>query len=184
MIYCLLILVSTFVSRAALVAIDPNSSSINNSLNRITPHCFTPDSSPGTFETNLKDCRDALLVLARTPDFTTPFSFSKNPRRGLKVPRGWRSGECVIFVSCENDRDAYTFRFADVLVEARTLVDNCVGKESQEWGILRWGGVTILGNSETFYVSVGKPFSPRTPIGVVSLELVNGTLLDPAIEGS
>ena len=100
------------------------------------------------------------------------------------MPRGWRSGDCLILVSCENDRDAYTFRFADVLVVAKRLVDNCVeGRESERWGLLRWGGVDDLGASETFYVSVGKPFAPRIPAESAGpVESLNGTRLDPTID--
>lgn len=92
----------------------------------------------------------------------------------------------MVIMSCENDRDAYTFRFADVLVVARRLVDKCVGtKESEKWGLLRWGGVDILGDSETFYVSVGKPYAPTISAESVDLvELTSETVLNPAVEGS
>ena len=99
------------------------------------------------------------------------------------MPRGWKSGDCLILVSCENDRDAYTFRFADILVIAKRLVDNCVGIQSKRWGLLRWGGVDDLGDSETFYVSVGKPFGARIPAEIAGpVELLNGTRLDPTID--
>lgn len=185
MIYGLLLLASSLAHHATSQLIDLNPTITTNTLNAITPHCFTPDKDPDIAETNLNDCRDALTILARNPDFTTRYRFSKNPRRGAKVPRGWMSGKCIILVSCENDRDAYTFRFADVLVVAKRLVDACVGAENEEWGLLRWGGVDDLGDSETFYVSVGKPYLPRTAAGsVIAAELVNGTLLDQAIEVS
>lgn len=179
-----LILLSTLVCRATLTLIDLVSSSITNSTNRIVPHCFDQDTSPRMGKPNLKDCRDALVILARNPDFTTPFSFSKNPRRGVKVPRGWRSGECLIFVSCENDRDAYTFRFADVLVVAKRLVEKCVGTaESEALGLLGWGGVEILGDSVTFYVSVGRPFNPIiATASAIPVASVSGTPLDPTID--
>ncbi|KAF6220048.1 hypothetical protein HO133_003873 [Letharia lupina] len=181
-IYGLLMLLSTLVSRVTPTLADLSPSATTNSSNRIVPHCFTPDTSAGIGETNLKDCRDALVVLASNPDFTVPMSFSKNHRRGHKIPRGWASGDCVIFVSCANDRDAYTFRFADVLVVAKRLVDTCVGRNAGKWGFLKWGGVDILGNSETFYVSVGRPHPRRSLDGSATpVELVNGTLLDLAI---
>lgn len=180
----LLGVLSTLVFRASPMTVDLNLSVITNSSNNIIPHCYTPDTSAEIGETNLKDCRAALLILARNPDFTIPMSFSKNPRRGIKVPRGWTSGECIIFVSCENDRDAYTFRFADVLVVAKKIVDKCVGTETEEkWGLLRWGGVDELGDSETFYVSVGKPYPPTTAAGSVGpVDLVNETLASPAVD--
>ena len=157
----------------------------NDSYPEITPHCFTPASLEGVGETNPHDCRAALEILIRQPHFTTRYSFSKNPRRGLKVPKGWTSGQCVIFVSCENDRDAYTFRLADVAANARKLVAGCVGKESERWGMLRWGGVDILGDSETFYVSVGRPVAPRPPGlggGSVLAVVGNGSLVEVEVE--
>ena len=156
-------------------------------LNRVEGHCFTPLQDPNIGATNLKDCRDALLKLATAPDFTTPRSYSKNPRRGLRrLPLDWSSGDCLILVSCENDRDAYTFRFADVLPVARRLIDVCVGTEvSPTWGLLKWGGMDVLGDSQTFYVSVLKlRNSASSTANAVPVELANQTLVNPAIEVS
>ena len=186
MIYGLLLLLISVAPHAASMVIDLNPNISIISSNRIISHCFTPDSHPDMGETNLRDCRDTLVAIAHTPDFTTPIRFSKNPRSGASLPRSWRSGECLIFVSCENNRDSYTFRFADVLQLAKNLVDTCVGTiETEKWGILRWGGVEVLGDSRTFYVSVGKP-RPRSASGgnVIPANIVNGTILDPAIEVS
>ncbi len=87
-------------------------------------------------------------------------------------------------MSCENDRDAYTFRFADVLVVAKRLVEKCVGTaESEALGLLGWGGVEILGDSVTFYVSVGRPFNPIISTeSAIPVASVSGTSLDPTIE--
>ena len=156
-------------------------------LNVIEGHCFTPDIDPDIQATNLKDCRDALLNLARAPDFRTPRSYSDNPRRGLRrLPLDWQSGNCLILVGCENDRDAYTFRFADVLPVARKLIDTCVGTETTpRWGLLRWGGMDVLGDSQTFYVSVlNLKDSANLNANAVLVELVNQTLVNPAIEVS
>ena len=156
-------------------------------LDRVEGHCFTPALDPNIKATNLKDCRDALVNLVRAPDFMTPRSYSDNPRRGLHpLPLDWQSGDCLILVGCENDRDAYTFRFADVLPVARKLVDTCVGtKMTPRWGLLRWGGMDALGNSQTFYVSVLKlTNSANLNANAVLLELVNQTLVNPAIEVS
>lgn len=186
MAYNLLLLLAILAHHATSIHIDLNPIIITNTSNLITPHCFTPMSVPGIRETNLADCRTALGGLARQPDFTTRFIFSKNTRRGLKVPRGWLAGDCIILVSCENDRDAFAFRYADILVIARRLVENCVGKEQERWGTLRWGGVEDILDSETFYVSVGRPSEPSPPsAGAGSLMLVdvmNGTTPDQAIE--
>ena len=156
-------------------------------LNRVEGHCFTPVQDPNIAAPDLKDCRDALLKIVHAPDFTTPRSYSKNPRRGLRpLPLHWSSGDCLVLVSCENNRDAYTFRFADVLAVARKLVDNCVGnKVSPTWGLLKWGGMDVLGDSQTFYVSVLKTSDSATlTANAVPVELVNQTLVDPAIEVS
>ena len=179
MVLWFLLLLSSLAHHAASALIDLNPAA----LNRVIPQCFTPEVDPKLGETNLEDCRNALLVLARTPDFTTPMRWSKNPRRGMLLPRGWESGDCLIFVSCENDRDAYTFRFADVLVVARGLVDNCVGTtEDPRWGLLRWGGLDVLGDSLTFYVSIIRPVHVSNATGdAVPVKLVNDTLFDPAI---
>ena len=155
--------------------------------NRVRGHCFTPELDPNIQATNLKDCRDALLVLAHAPDFTTPKSYSKNPRRGLHpLPLAWSSGDCLIMVSCENDRDAYTFRFADILPIARKVIYTCVEtKVSPTWGLLKWGGMDVLGDSPTFYVSVLKVRdSANLSANAVPVEMVNRTLVDPAIEVS
>lgn len=182
MIYGLLLLLSSLAYHTSSMLIDPNPTMKANTSNRIEPRCFTPETSPDVGETNQNDCRDALLILARTRGFTNPYQFSKDPRRGVRLPLVWKSRECVIFVNCENDHDAYTFRFADVLVVAKRLVDVCVGThESERWGLLRWGGLDGLGDSETFYVSVGYPLPLVSAAGsVIPVELVNGTLLDSA----
>lgn len=184
--YCLLLLLSSIAYHVTSTVVDLDHTTSSKASNRIVPHCFTPALTPDMGETNLEDCRKALLILARVPNFNTPVTFSKNPRRGIIVPRGWRSGECLIMMSCENDRDAYTFRLADVLAVAKRVVDSCIGTdEAGRWGPLRWGGIDIVKDSLTFYVSVSKPPTSTTPVEVVMpVELVNGTLLYPAIEVS
>lgn len=155
-------------------------------LNRIAPQCYTPDVDISLREVDPNDCRDTLLQIARAPNFLTPRRYSKNPRRGLPLPIGWKAGDCLIFVSCENDRDAFTFRIADVLPPATRIVDNCVGtKEDPKWGLLRWGGLENLGDSVSFYVSISRPNNPTISTGnVVPMRLVNETLIDPVVEVS
>ena len=183
-----LLLLAILAHHATSIHMDLNPSMITNTSNRIYPHCFTPTSVPGIQETNLTDCNTALRTLARQPDFRTRFVFSKNTRRGLKVPRAWLAGNCIILMSCLNDRDAYTFRYADVLVIAKLIVENCVEREQEGWGTFKWGGVDQILDSETFYVSVGKPSRPIPPpsgTGAGSLLLENLTdviTLDQAIE--
>ena len=176
-----LLLLSTLSHHATSTVINP---SLAPSSNAIIAACFTPEIRTVS-ETNMQDCRNALTVLARAPDFTTPKTYSKNPRReALSIPKGWVAGDCLIMVSCDNDRDAYTFRLADVLAVAKKIVDNCVAtRVSPKWGLLRWGGIDVLGNSLTFYVSVFKPLRDSTG-KAISLELVNDTLLDTAMKYS
>ena len=181
-----LLLLAMLAHHTTSMHMDLNPSVIRNTSNRIFPHCFTPISVPGIQETNLTDCNTALRGLARQPDFRTRFVFSKNTRRGLKVPRGWLAGKCIILISCENDRDAFTFRYADVLVIAKLIVENCVEREQEGWGTFRWGGVDQILDSETFYVSVGKPSGPiPSSTGAGSPLLGNLTdviIVDQAIE--
>ena len=89
-------------------------------------------------------------------------------------------------MSCENNRDAYTFRFADVLPVARKVIDTCVeSKVNPTWGLLRWGGMDVLGDSPTFYVSVLKLRDSATSTeNALPVALVNQTLVNPAIEVS
>ena len=176
MAFKVLLLLALLAHHATSTHRDLNRSIITNASNRIFPHCFTPMSVPGIKETNLTDCNTALRGLARQPDFRTRFVFSKNTRRGLKVPRGWLARDCVIIISCENDRDAFAFRYADVLVIAKLIVENCVEREQEGFGTFRWGGVDQILDSETFYVSVGKPSEPiPSSTGIGSLMLENLT---------
>lgn len=182
MILGLLLLLSSLAYHATstLINLKPPS------LNRIEPQCYTPDVDIELREVNPNDCRNTLLEIARAPNFLTPRRYSKNPRRGLPLPIGWKSGDCLIFVSCENDRDAYTFRIADVLPAARTIVNNCVDtNEDPKWGLLRWGGLEKLQDSVSFYVSVSRPNQATISTGnVVPMTLVNETLIDPVVEVS
>ena len=186
MAFNMLLLLVILAHHATSIHMDLSPSVKTNTSNRIFPHCFTPISVPGIQETNLTDCNNALRLLARQPDFRTRFIFSKNTRRGLKVPRAWLAGDCVILISCENDRDAYAFRYADVLVIAKLIVENCVEREQEGWGTFKWGGVDQILDSETFYVSVGRPHEPTpSSTGSRSLMLENltdGTTPDQVIE--
>ena len=184
-----MILVSTLVlsslayhATSALINLNPSA------LDIVIPHCFTPEADPDIPETHVTACRDALGVLARSHDFITPITYSKNWRRGRMLPRAWIAGGCLIMVNCENDRDAYTFRLADVLVVAKKLVDTCVGTEvDPKWGLLKWGGIDVLGDSQTFYVSVFEAKNHPAALtggGVVPVDLVNQTVMQSAVKVS
>ena len=153
---------------------------LNSSVNRVISHCYTPDSeeTPGIRPINLQACKEALNVLIRTPDFTTPFRFSRNPRAMAKeIPMGWQPGpaaDCRIVINCYNDHDSAVFRFADVAQGARKIMENCVEKPDPHgrYPVLEWGGVTDINGEETFYVAIARPL--KSQLGV---ELINETLV-------
>lgn len=139
----------------------------NSTLDDITPFCFDTESHPGIRVTNAPDCHRALGLLIRQPGFTTPYKFSKNPRRldVISLPKGWGADLCVIFISCANAQDTGIFRYADVAREARKVIRNCVDNQPEPYG-----GLYQVGSEGTFYVSVGRPTDPRPrPPGLVEI---------------
>ena len=157
-IFAVLLLIHTRMINAtpALLNPPPSLTNSNTTTNDLVLHCFTPGMHPDRRISNLRDCKDALAKLVLEPNFITPYRFSKNKRRldVIPVPKGWSSGSCLIFVSCENDHDTDVLRFADVARQARTVIRACVeGKEEP------YGGINGVGPLGTFYVSVGTPIS-------------------------
>lgn len=144
---------------------------VNSSFNAIISHCYTPAGrdTPNIQPVELEACKEALAVLVRTPDFTTRFRFSKNPRAmAIKVPIGWQLGteaNCRIIVNCENDRDTAALRYADIARIAKRIMDNCVDKPDPygRFPMLQWGGVDGITGEDTFYVAVAKPIRPAQP---------------------
>lgn len=160
----------TLAASPAVNESQPSLSVFDGIANDVWPFCFTPETHPGFRLTNSQDCMDALRELVREPSFLVPFQFSKNSRRGIKLPKSWRSGQCVIFVSCANDRDADTFTYAHVAQQARRVIQSCVDNTAAPYG-----GVEEIGNVGTFYVSVGRPALSRMS-GILA-EGVNGTIV-------
>ena len=165
----------------------------NSSLNHIIPHCYTPEGqeTPGIIATDLKACKDALAVLVRTPDFTTPFRFSRNPRALARlIPTGWQMGvesECRIIINCQNDHDSAVFRYADVAQIAKRIIENCVDRPdpSGRLPLLRWGGVDGIKDAETFYVAVARPIRAALEVGVGNMTVVaSGGLVGGVVESS
>ena len=104
----------------------------------------------------------------REPGFTTPYIFSRTPRFGVQtLPKRWKSGECLIYVSCINDHDVDVFRFADVAHQALKVIEACVDVQEPR---LPWGGVEALGTVGSFYVSLGGP-----------IQIVSGNLSDVGV---
>lgn len=141
----------------ALSALEVSNSTIPllkaSTLGAVVPHCFSAGSHPQIRPTNLEDCKSTLRRLIHQPGFNDLHRFSRNHRRGIQVPIGWRSGNCVIFLSCENDYDADDFRYADIARSAKWVIDQCVDLPE---GKTSWGGVNSTGNPEvgSFYVSI------------------------------
>lgn len=142
---------------------QPRPKPSNTTVGDVIPYCFDQTSHPGIGYTNYADCRRAMTRLIREPRFTTSFRFSKNPRRLdiIKLPKGWGAGNCVIFVSCENNRDTSVFRYADVAREANRIIDKCIKEVPDRPGEPPYGGLVQVGDVGTFYVSVGRPTNRR-----------------------
>lgn len=132
---------------------------LNISRVSVMPFCFNQESHPGILTTNARDCNRALGSLVRERHFTTPLKFSKSASPFFDVivlPKGWGSGECVIFVSCANKEDTEIFKYSDVARIARKVITDCV-----EDNPIPYGGLEEIGSAQTFYVSVGRPKGPR-----------------------
>ncbi|CAF9930985.1 MAG: hypothetical protein ALECFALPRED_004773 [Alectoria fallacina] len=157
------------------------------------PATNTPKSqeTPGIKSTNLKACKDALAVLVRTPEFTTPFRFSRNPRAMAKViPAGWQMGDesdCRIIINCQNDHDSAIFRYADIAQIAKRIIENCVDHPDPfgRYPLLKWGGVDGIKEAETFYVGVARPIRPALEVEVGNMTVVaSGGLIGGIVESS
>ena len=157
--------------------------SVARGIENSTPFCFTPESHPGIRTTNTADCHRALRYLISAPHFRTRFRFSKNPRNGVQVPKGWQHGECVIYVSCASAHDSDYFTLADVSTEAVRIIKECVDEPT-----VKYGGVHGVGDAGTFYVAVGYSdalhLSNSSVAGLIQAsQLLNVTQLDDSFEG-
>lgn len=80
----------------------------------------------------------------------------------IKLPVGWRAGNCVVFVSCSNLLDADIFRYADVARAVKNTIKQCVDVDDPlDPDQKPYGGLEPVGSVGTFYVSVGSPHVPR-----------------------
>ena len=107
------------------------------------------------------------------------YRFSKNLRRvdAIRLPKGWTQGDCIIMVSCANDRDTSAFRLADVALKARAIITQCVNGRD-----LSYGGIVGVSDVPSFYVSVAghaeNPQGNSTTIDDTWLGGSNTTLFD------
>ena len=136
-----------------------------NATNLGAPRCFGPGSHEGLYPTNFGDCQKAMEQLVSMPDFSIRFTFSRDERRGIKVPIRWRFGECLIFLSCLNEKDVDAFSYLDVTRTAYGVFRTCVDVQAP---VLPWGGVDMVGRLKSFYVSIGGPIriGPNNVTGV------------------
>lgn len=85
----------------------------------------------------MKRCVKQIPLLTRPPSpnvgFIDHYRFSRNQRIGVKVPKWWRSGECIILVSCSTKYDAETLSYADVLRSAKKVIDQVGGSRFRHW---------------------------------------------------
>ncbi|KAK0508067.1 hypothetical protein JMJ35_009151 [Cladonia borealis] len=168
-----------------LEVLTSNSTSIgsSNSTNDIELRCFTPASA--RFPLNPADCSVAFMQIVLTPGFRVVYRFSKNLRRldAVKLPKGWTQGDCIIMVSCANDRDTSAFRLSDVAHAARAIINQCVvGRD------LSYGGIVGVSDVPSFYVSVAgnaenRPQGNSTTINDTWLGGNNTTLFDTELGG-
>jgi len=144
-------------------------------VNEVMPYCFSHDSHPGIGTTNSHDCRETLRMIYRDPNRENIYRFTKNPRRDVGVlglPYGWQYNECVIYVSCSNERDAAYLKFLDVAQQAVKVIRACVDQKDT-----KYGGIEEIGSVSTFYVSVGRPTNPRRVSSSLSASLAQATLV-------
>ena len=137
-----------------------------NATNDIEGYCFDKESRPGIGYTDSADCRRVLRLISDDHHYRdrTPLRFSKNPRNGIRVPKGWQYDDCLIYISCQNDRDADTFTLMDIFKAAVTVIKDCVDET-----LAKYGGIEGVGSVGTFYVSVGRPDNPRPVVSSSSL---------------
>ena len=150
---------------------QPLSGSTNSTANDIVPICFSPLSHPGIETTNAADCNRALRKIVLESGFLLPLRFSKNPRRldVVKLPVGWRAGNCVIFVTCSNLLDSDIFRYADIAAVAKNTIKLCVDVDDPHNPERNpYGGLEQVGDVGTFYVSVGSPKVPPRVVEALS----------------
>ena len=80
----------------------------------------------------------------------------------MQVPKGWKAGDCIIFISCSNSLDADIFRYADVARAVKNTIELCVDVDDPfDPEQKPYGGLEGVGAVGTFYVSVGSPNVPR-----------------------
>jgi len=174
---------STLHASPSSSPVQPLVAATTSKPDQLVPYCFNQTSHPGIGTTNGADCRQALRLLASTPQFRdrTVYRFSKNARNGIRVPKGWQHGYCVIYVSCANDRDADYFSLVDISRAAIGAIKDCVDD-----AVVKYGGLSPMGNVGSFYVSVGRPVNPHVEggteiLGAEATALANVTLVDAAL---
>lgn len=139
-----------------------SSGAIRESNNHEWLSCFNRETHPGIRSVDLTECRGALRKLILEPDFTRNLPFSRHGRVAIKIPKGWKQGECTIFVSCGNDYDTDTFTYADIAHIAANIINTCI----IDMPDTEYGGLAGIGRIGTFYVAVGKTGWQQQLLGI------------------
>ena len=125
----------------------------NHTISNEIGFCFNQETHPGIGFPNLANCHSAMGQLVREPGFVLERSFSRNWRLGIEVPKQWLHGDCTVFVSCGNDYDSDSFRYADIAHAAQNVIRSCIEDQPKE----PYGGLKTVGRIGSFYVAVGRP---------------------------
>lgn len=82
-------------------------------------------------------------------------------------------GNCIIMLSSSSDLDTAVFRFADIAIRARAIMNFCV--EGQD---VSYGGIVGISDVPSFYVSIGGPADSGNIDTLGSLEEYSTTIYD------
>ncbi len=68
------------------------------------------------------------------------------------VPFAWQIGSCQILLTSAGDKAVDTFRLVDVIAKAMRVIETCPPNSKTALG-----GITPVGNGQTFYVGINGP---------------------------
>ena len=154
-----------------------SASSLVTSLNTIGPiNCLTQPPAPKSqfFSADMDDCRRAVLPVTFGDKPSAPITWSRDGSRGFQVPHKWRYRTCIILVDCLDSTPGAEdmFSLVQVSLYAREIMEKCVRDY-----IPRLGGLTPIGRSSDFFVSVaGAPDRGENNATEAKLQLLEPNL--------
>lgn len=108
------------------------------------------------YPVDLPSCPHALELLFHDPTGVMSLQrFSRHPSSSsptFYVPVAWQVGGCQIVLTSGRDNAVDRFRLADVIVQARRIIEECPPGSKRALG-----GLALVGNGETFFVAVNGP---------------------------